>query len=106
MPKTPCEYCAGAFIWRWEEAFDKYGFNDGDGNVETFVVAEVLEKHGYITVCEKWGLHNVVIYSIKKDGVELIPPGADVGFADPRSYLPAEIIALLDRELPEDGELV
>jgi hypothetical protein len=48
-------------------------------------------------------MHNTVIMSIKKDGIELMPvdqPGIHPGYDDPRTYLPADMVALLDRELP------
>lgn len=47
MPVTTCETCGGDYHWQWEEAFDKFGFNDGDGQVETWQVADVLSKAGY-----------------------------------------------------------
>lgn len=54
---------------------------------------------------DAWGLHNEVIVSIKQGGQELIPfddPEIAFGYTDPREYLPAEIIALLDGAFPED----
>ena len=38
-----------------------------------------------------------------KDGVEQIPATAQSGYDDPRQYLPASIIALLDAKFPEAG---
>lgn len=35
MPLIECDSCGGDLYWRWEEAFDKFGFNDGDGQVKT-----------------------------------------------------------------------
>lgn len=26
-----CDNCGGCYYWNWEEVFDKFGFNDGDG---------------------------------------------------------------------------
>ncbi|MEQ8693836.1 MAG: hypothetical protein RIC85_00705 [Gammaproteobacteria bacterium] len=102
---TECSNCLGTYWWRWEEAFDKFGFNDGDGQVETGRVAAVLQAHGY-TVERTWfSVHNEVIVSIKRDDRELIPETANVGYDSPRDYLTPEIIALLDAELPEDGTL-
>lgn len=66
-------------------------------------VAAVLRNSGYEVVAEPWGLHNIAIVSIVKDGVEQIPVTARVGYDDPRNYLPADLVALLDMELPEDG---
>lgn len=104
MPITECDCCGGDYRWSWTEAFEKFGFNDGDGQVETWQVEAVLAKAGYAVTVEDWGWHNTVIASIKHDGREQIPhddPGVTFGYDDPRDYLPAEIVTLLDRELPE-----
>jgi len=106
MPVTTCENCGALYQWSWREAFDKFGFGDGDGQVETYQVEAVLRQAGYDVETQQWGLHNTVITSIRRDGKELIgydKPGVTVGYDDPRCYLPDDIIDLLDRELP-DGE--
>lgn len=105
MPSTECQTCLCSYWWRWEEAFDKFGFGDGDGQVMTGAVAEVLEAAGFEVHHDYWGVHNDVIRSIKKDGVEQIPDSAEVGYDAPRDYLPQDIITLLDEKLPEDGEV-
>lgn len=105
MPKTTCDTCGHLFHSRWEEAFDKFGFGDGDGQVETPTVAQVLEDAGYIVEHHQWGLHNDVIDSIQKDAVELIPKSAVIGYDCPRTYLPAAIVTLLDEKLPHDGKV-
>lgn len=102
MPMTECDTCGGALHWRWEEAFEKFGFNDGDGQVETWQVESVLAAAGFEVEIETWGWHNTVIVSIRKDGRELIPhndPKVTFGYDDARDYLPAEIVTLLDQEL-------
>ena len=104
MPKSICDCCGGDYLWRWEEAFEKFGFNDGDGQVETGTVEHILNVAGYDTRSEQWGLHNTIILSIQKDGIEYMPvdhPTIMIGYDDPRSYLPEDIIALLDRELAD-----
>jgi len=105
MPITTCTNCGGDFHWTWEEAFDKFGFGDGDGQVETDTVIMALESEGYRVEAHPWGLHNTVIDSIKLKGIEQIPDETNVGYADPRQYLPAKIVKLLDRKLPSKGEL-
>ena len=81
--------------WSWEEAFDKFGFEDGDGAVMTDVVEAVLRDAGYSVTGEPWGSHNVVIFSIKDaNGNEIIPSTVKIGYDDPRSYLPKAIVAL------------
>lgn len=99
MPEFYCSKCGTGRWWSWEEAFSKFGFNDGDGDVYTDEVVAVLENAGYKACAEKWGIHNVVISSIEKDGVELIPDDVGLGYGDPRKYLPAEIVTLLDEKL-------
>lgn len=107
MPKVQCDYCGSHdYFWSWEEAFDKFGFNDGDGQVETWQVEAVLAEAGYTVTVEGWGMHNTVIVSIQKDGRELIPhdgPQITFGYDDPRSYLPDSIVDLLDEKLPAEG---
>lgn len=101
-----CERCGGTVYWSWEEAFDKFGFNDGDGNVMTEVVADVLRDAGYKVRVMGWGLHNEVIESISKDGVEYIRENEiSLGYDDPRGYLPDRIVKLLDEALPQNGEV-
>ena len=102
MPFTECQNCGGQYHWNWEEAFDKFGFNDGDGQVETWDVEGVLTQAGYEVDVNQWGLHNTVITSIKKDGMELIPETATVGYDNPRGYLPQQIIDLLDKAFPSN----
>ena len=104
MPISTCHTCGGHYHWDWEDAFDKFGFGDGDGQVETDTVVAVLENAGFSVEANPWGLHNVVITSIKdRDGTELIPETVSGGYDAPRSYLPKPIIRLLDRKLGKGG---
>lgn len=106
MSTTTCKTCGQDTYWRWEEAFDKFGFNDGDGMVMTETVASALELAGYDVKTHAWGWHNVVIDRIRKDGVDLIDLKAiQFGYDNPRDYLPDAIIELLDTAFPEDGEV-
>lgn len=100
MPTTKCFNCGGSYAWRWEEAFEKFGFNDGDGDVETYTVEEALTLAGYSVETNQWGMHNLIITSIKLNGIEQIPESAHVGYDDPREYLPPAIVGLLDMKLP------
>ena len=104
MPIDECRVCGGAYQWRWTEAFEKFGFGDGDGQIETCQVQEVLEAAGYAVQVDDWGLHNCVIVSIKQDDTEHIPhedPTVTFGYDDPRTYLPDKIVDLLDGKLPD-----
>lgn len=104
MVMTTCDCCGGDYHWSWPEAFDKFGFNDGCGQIETWEVEAVLTEAGYDVSVVGWGMHNTVIHSIKRDGVELMPydsPDIHIGYDDPHDYLPPAIVTLLDEKLPE-----
>ncbi len=101
MSITTCPTCGEPHSWSWEEAFDKFGFGDGDGIVMTEHVAEALRKRGYTVTTEPWGMHNVTITSIRtKKGKEIIPEDINLGYDAPRDYLPKRIINLLDEAFP------
>jgi hypothetical protein len=100
MATSKCEICGGDYHWFWEEAFSKFGFNDGDGQIETGQVCNALENAGYTVEELARGVHNTIIVSIKKDGIEQIPQSATVGYDDPRKYLPRKIVRLLDKAFP------
>lgn len=104
--RTRCGHCGAEIGWAWEDAFDKFGYADGDGLVMTPVVAETLQAYGYRVVYGPWGLHNVVITEVSRDGIALIPAGTDIGYADPRVYLPREIVDLLDRTFASGAEVL
>lgn len=105
MSYSTCTTCGGRYHWRWEEAFDKFGFGDGEGLVMTGTVAAALHDAGYVVTAEPWGLHNVVITDIERDGQPIIPKGTTIGYDKPRDYLPPEIIKLLDEAFPEHAEV-
>lgn len=90
--------------WTWEEAFDKFGFDDGDGLVFTNLVIETLQTMPDRTLSIQdtvWGAHNQVITEIK-DGDTILwgDSVCDVGYSDPRDVLPPDIIAYLDTVFP------
>ena len=103
MSITHCPTCCQETTWYWTDAFDKFGFEDGDGIVMTKHVAETLTKAGYTVATQTWSIHNVIITSIKRDGIELIPENANLGYDGPLDYLPKDIIALLNDAYPDDG---
>jgi len=96
MPTANCPHCAADHYWSWQEAFNKFGFNDGDGLVMTDQIADVLRAAGYTVTVKMWGMHNTVITSIAMNGVELIPTDLDYRNGDPSGCLPAAIVTLLD----------
>lgn len=84
----------------WSNAFYKFGYDDGDGVVETPCIAAQLENGGYQVQYSRWSPHNTIIYSIIKGEKELMPvPGMGyrIGYDDPRLYLPTAICRVLDR---------
>ncbi|MEQ1615988.1 MAG: hypothetical protein ABL904_24785 [Hyphomicrobiaceae bacterium] len=106
MSITNCGTCTQDTHWSWTEAFDKFGFCDGDGIVMTEHVAEALRKAGYFVTAHPWGMHNVTIRSIlTKKGKELIPGSIDYGYDDARAYLPKRIVKLLDAAFPDGDEV-
>lgn len=105
MSYTICPSCGMKHEWSWEEAFDKFGFGDGDGLVMTEVVADALRAAGCEVKVQPWGIHNVVITAISRNGTALVPESVNVGYDDPRDYLPTELVALLDEAFPEDREV-
>lgn len=99
--RSNCPTCGHTHYWSWEEAFDKFGFGDGDDLIMTEVVAEVLRRHGYTVEAKIAGLHNAIITDITRDGVPCIPDDVARGYDDPRKYLPEDIVALLNFEFRE-----
>ena len=96
MPKT-------VITWIWEEAFQRYGFNDGN-NSETWRVMEALEGEGYVGD-EVSGVHNTYICGLRKETGEVWNDGLceDVNdSAQLRASLPSEVVALLDRAFPDE----
>lgn len=107
MSFSTCPTCFNTVDWTWDEAFDKFGFGDGDGIVMTEHVADVLRAHGYLVEVASWGMHNVTIASIKtRKGAEIIPfDRIDFGYDAARDYLPKRIIKLLDAAFPDGTEV-
>jgi len=101
MHHLQCRHCGNKYHWR--EAFSKFGFDDGDGDIKTPHIAEALEFASYYVKYSKWFMHNELIYSIKKNGIEYMPVETHeyrIGYDDPLDYLPADILNLLEEEFP------
>lgn len=105
MSFTTCTTCGNRYEWSWEEAFDKFGFEDGDGLVMTDHVADFLRSTGLSVTVQQYGFHNLVITDIERDGQSLIPETAQSGYDDPRDYLPDDIVLDLDKRFPEGREV-
>lgn len=85
MPRTVIE-------WEWEEAFDKFGFGDGDGPNFTADVASAIQcKFGYVCEVDTWGMHNFMIKSV-------VDPKAQKCVYKRRPWDPK-------RDAPEDKEI-
>ena len=93
-------------VWDWEEAFEKFGFDDGDGWNGTDLVADFLRRHGYTVECNQWGCHNYIIDHISKAEEKIYVlceyPVMDElsephGYANPRDYIREDIAKLLDK---------
>ena len=66
--------------------------------IHTPEIAAFLERHGYRVLFARWGCHNVLIYSVIKNGVEIMPhdqPRYVIGYHRPEFYLPANLVTLL-----------
>lgn len=98
--QVTCPVCGGLYEWTWEEAFDKFGYGDGDGLIMTGDIVEVLTKLGYAPECIGGGVHNEYITDLWKDGGSIIPDDVKMGYDDPRCYLPRDLIAQLDKAFP------
>lgn len=95
--------------WSWTEAFDKFGFDDGDGPNFTGQVADFLESLGFDVECERWGIHNIIIRHLSYNGIDLLALPVDrdeygdgrvpeLGYDNPREYLRPGLVAALDRQ--------
>ena len=89
--------------WSWTEAFDKFGFEDGDGWNGTDLVISYLQREGYEVESSTWGPHNYMVDQITdKDGNDLINKNVRIGYDNPREYLPQPLVESLDKEFPEN----
>ena len=89
------------YQWIWEEAFYKFGFDDGDGLVMTYDVADFITSLGY-DVDVDGDLHNSMIISILVGGKELLNESTFNGDSNLREYLPKELVAQLDSKFPTE----
>lgn len=86
-----CHHCRTLHFWHWKTAF-KYCESQILAQTET--VAEVLQAAGYELKFDD-SYEPAVIDSMMLDGNELLPEQGLRG-DDPRAYLPAEVVSLLD----------
>ncbi len=126
MPRT-------IITWEWEDAFSKFGFGDGDSWNGTHEVQGEIESLGYKVECDSWGIHNYMIFDIKKDGKSILFPEGNetgenlnnwlpeveqrikdrsgtrtdvdpLGYEQPYLFLPDDIIEHLDKVFNEEYE--
>lgn len=86
--------------WSWEEAFDKFGFNDGNGWNGSYLVGRFIDDvYDVKTVLSSQGMHNYMIIDIlDHDKNSTISEDVEIGYTCPRDYLPKDLVALLDKE--------
>lgn len=136
--------------WRWQDAFSKFGFEDGDGWNGTYLVSDFIESLGYEVECDSWGIHNYLIADIREkiagtessvsilfnsdnkvgddlddwndecrkrmriyySGKEEPKEGETktdfdpLGYADPESYLPEDLVKGLNEKFHEEYEVI
>ncbi|MES9861444.1 MAG: hypothetical protein ABW157_18045 [Candidatus Thiodiazotropha sp. LLP2] len=101
MTKRKCPACGNSY--HWHHAFAKFGYDDGDGKVETPDVAKTLERAGFTVEYSRWPAHNTIITSIRKNEIEYMPVNNSlfrIGYDGPATYLPLHIQNLLNDKLP------
>jgi hypothetical protein len=101
MCDNKCPTCGNRY--HWHHAFSKFGYDDGDGLVDTPRIAGILEDAGYSVHTARFGPHNTIITSIRKNECEYMPlldPRVCIGYDDPETYLPRDILNLLNAECP------
>lgn len=86
--------------WEWEEAFDKFGFGDGDGWNGTDIVGDFIESLGYGVVCDQWGIHNYMIMDLTvwcgPILISIIPEHVNIGYDNPHKYLSGNLVRELE----------
>ena len=82
--------------WEWEEAFDKFGFGDGDGWNGTDIVADFIESLGYGVERDYWGIHNYMNFDIKLKDESIYTKKVDKGYDNPHDYLPRGLVRELE----------
>jgi len=86
--------------WEWEEAFSKFGFDDGDGPNFTHIVEDLLYNLGWEVESDNWGSHNYMIMDLTGPNGEKPMDGYEIGYDCPHTYLPIKLIQALDQKFP------
>jgi len=88
--------------WDWTEAFNKFGFEDGDGWNGTHLIVDFLkEEFNYDCEVDSWGMHNYMIFNVyDKSKKSIIKKEATIGYDNPEDYLPKKIVNALEEEFP------
>lgn len=97
--------------WNLNDAFNKWGFDDGDSDRNyNETVADVIRELGYTVSTDGWGCHNLVIDEISRDG-EVVYGGDGYlwlggyhSFCTIGNTLPPDIVAAL-RQFDEDCDI-
>lgn len=100
--RTNCTHCWNPI--NWCESFDMYGHGDGDDCIHTSDIQRALSAAGYAVDILDGTMHNPIVLRITQVGAapgvvysDTVPEGNNPGYSNPRTALPADIVALLDR---------
>lgn len=87
------------YAWQWEEAFQKFGFRDGDDPQHNKEVGDFLKDFGY-SYHTSSGIHNGFICALAHNGVRVELPEDDEDVVDIRAMFPKDVLAALDKAFP------
>ena len=91
------------YTWYWDEAFSKYGFDDGDGPTHNWEVISFIEANTeYRVTNQAFSIHKYRITEIQdKNGNEIECDGV----TPPGEYLPEDLMKALNEECGPAGFL-
>ena len=89
------------YTWYWDEAFCKFGFDDGDGPRHTYEVITFIDSNTEYRAHQRMSsIHNEWITEIEdKDGNEIECDG----YTDPRDILPQDLLIALNERFGPAG---
>ncbi len=106
------------YVGRWEDAFLYNGFENGKYRFLTPAILQRITRHGFLIKCNYHDKKNLVskntnyiIEEMHWKGISCIPEKdingntVNVGYTDPRLYLPDIIQKLFDEEFGYDKEV-
>ena len=88
------------FYWEWEDAFQKFGFGDGDCPCHTQDIIGLLEGTGWECSYVD-GIHNQHIFEMVRGDIKIEFDGYEDNSVI-RNRLPADVVTALDKEFPNE----